>query len=87
MRARLAETVGNEFFAGLDDATVFLDPADWLTQGIGIPPLFLVTSSDDFVQSETLALATSLAAMAVISNSMISRCHARRHSGHVFPVG
>ena len=87
MRARLAETVGHEFFAGLDDATVFLDPADWLTQGIGIPPLFLVTSSDDFVQSETLALATSLARNGRDFELHDFKVPCTQTLGHVFPVG
>lgn len=87
MRARLAETVGNEFFAGLDDAAVFLDPADWLTQGIDIPPLFLVTSSDDFVQSETLALATSLARNCRDFELHDFNVPSTQTLGHVFPVG
>ncbi|MCR1995432.1 alpha/beta hydrolase [Bifidobacterium animalis] len=87
MRARLIETVGNEFFAGLDDAAVFLDPADWLTQGIGIPPLFLVTSSDDFVQSETLALATSLARNGRDFELHDFKVPPTQTLGHVFPVG
>ena len=58
-RTQLEQTVGREFFDGLDGAMP-LDPFSAAAQ-TALPPLYLLTSSDDFIQAETLGLATALA--------------------------
>ncbi len=58
-RTQLEQTVGREFFDGLDGAMP-LAPFSAAAQ-TALPPLYLLTSSDDFIQAETLGLATALA--------------------------
>lgn len=51
-RTQLEQTVGREFFDGLDGAMP-LAPFSAAAQ-TALPPLYLLTSSDDFIQTETL---------------------------------
>lgn len=85
-RAMLEDINGPEFFAGMDDA----DP-DFLTAGdivanVDLPPLFLLTSSDDFLQDETLALATALARKGADFELQDWKTGKGETLGHVFPV-
>lgn len=60
-RTNLENVVGEEFFEGLDDADpTFLTPAG-IVANCDLPPLYIQTSSDDFLQADSLALATALA--------------------------
>lgn len=53
----------------------------------GMPPLFLATSSDDFLQCETLVLANELARVPVDFELHDPRPAKGESLGHVFPVG
>ncbi|WP_314688439.1 alpha/beta hydrolase [uncultured Bifidobacterium sp.] len=81
----LKGTVGEAFFAGLDDAQRWLTPQG-LVRSAQLPPLFLTTSSDDFLESETLDLAAALARRH--ADFELHDWKAPRHQtlGHVFPV-
>ncbi len=81
----LKGTVGEDFFAGLDDAQRWLTPQG-LVKSTNLPPLMLTTSSDDFLESETLDLAAALARRH--SDFEVHDWKTARHQtlGHVFPV-
>lgn len=84
-RERLTDTLGPRFFAGLEAAQPFLSPAT-LVPRCPLPPLYLQTSSDDFIEAETLALATSLSACRGDFELHDEKVPSTRTLGHVFPV-
>lgn len=86
IRTMLEQTLGSEFFAGLDAAAPYLTP-EGVVHNVNLPPLLLNTSSDDFLQDETLALATALARSGAdfqVQDWKVGRLDSTL--GHVFPV-
>lgn len=85
-RLRLGESLGDRFFAGLEAADpAFLTP-EGITAHVPLPPLFLNTSSDDFIQHETLALAAALARKGADFEVHDWKTEPGQTLGHVFPV-
>lgn len=85
VRAQLEATLGPRFFAGLGDAAPYLRCAS-LVERVTPPPLYLQTSSDDFIEAGTLALATSLALTHRDFELHDEKVPPTRTLGHVFPV-
>lgn len=86
-RLMLERMLGPEFFAGLDAADpTYLTP-DGIVANVDLPPLFLLTSSDDFLEADSLALATALSRKGV--DFELSDRKVARHEtlGHVYPIG
>ena len=83
-RTQLEQTVGREFFDGLGGAMP-LAPFAAATQ-TALPPLYLLTSSDDFIQAETLGLATALACAGRDFELHDVKVAPTETLGHVFPV-
>lgn len=85
-RKNLESTLGPGFFAGLDAADPDFLTAPDIVENVDLPPLFLLTSADDFIQAETLALATALARKG--TDFELHDWKPARHDslGHVFPV-
>ncbi len=83
-RTQLEQTVGREFFDGLDGAMP-LAPFSAAAQ-TALPPLYLLTSSDDFIQTETLGLATALACAGRDFELHDVKVAPTETLGHVFPV-
>ncbi len=85
-RKNLESTLGPGFFAGLDAADPDFLTAPDIVANVDLPPLFLLTSADDFIQAETLALATALARKG--TDFELHDWKPARHDslGHVFPV-
>ncbi|RSX55828.1 alpha/beta hydrolase fold protein [Bifidobacterium dolichotidis] len=85
-RNTLTHDLGQFFLDGLTD----MQP-DWLDPRVAIreftvPPTYLVTSSDDFIESETLYLATLLAEHNVDFELHDIKVPPTQTLGHVFPV-
>lgn len=85
IRAMLEQTLGASFFAGLDEAAPYLTPES-VVRSVNLPALLLNTSSDDFVQTETLALATALAHADADFEIHDWKTGRLQTLGHVFPV-
>lgn len=87
LRNELLPTVGPHFFDGIngDDSWNWLTPTG-VTTNASIPPLYLVTSSDDFIQDQALCMATECARHNV--EFQLDDVPAPKFStlGHVFPV-
>lgn len=60
-RLSLEDTLGKEFFAGTDDADPTFFTIDGLVNNVNLPPIFIVTAGDDFLEGDNLALAAALA--------------------------
>lgn len=88
LRDELLPTVGPHFFDNIngDDSWNWLTPTG-ITTNASIPPLYLVTSSDDSIQDQTLCMATECARHHVEFH--LDDVPAPKFStlGHVFPVG
>lgn len=85
-RTMLEDMLSPSFFAGLEDADPdFLTAAD-IVANVDLPPLFLLTSSDDFIQAETLGLATALARKGADFELQDWKTGTAETLGHVFPV-
>lgn len=85
-RTMLEDVLSPAFFSGLDNADPdFLTAAD-IAANVDLPPLFLLTSSDDFIQSETLALAAALARKGADFELQDWKTGKGETLGHVFPV-
>ncbi|WP_239512361.1 alpha/beta hydrolase [Bifidobacterium aerophilum] len=86
-RLMLEQLLGGEFFAGLDAADPTYLTAEGIVSAVDLPPLFILTSSDDFLEADSLALATALSRKG--SDFELSDRKTGRHEtlGHVYPVG
>ncbi|WP_207760083.1 alpha/beta hydrolase [Bifidobacterium scaligerum] len=86
-RAMLEHMLGAEFFAGLDAADPMYLTAEGIVNNINLPPLFILTSSDDFLEADALALATALSRKG--ADFELSDRKTGRHEtlGHVYPIG
>lgn len=82
----LVNMLGEEFFAGLEDAQRFMS-VEGLVNNVDLPPLFIVTCSDDFLEADNLALATALSRKG--ADFELYDPKVRRHDalGHVFVIG
>lgn len=86
-RANLENVVGTEFFEGLESADpMFLTPAG-IVANCELPPLYIQTSSDDFLQADSLALATALARHNADFEIHDWKVGKAQSLGHVFVVG
>ncbi|KFJ07466.1 alpha/beta hydrolase [Bifidobacterium tsurumiense] len=81
----LENNLGKEFFADLEDAIPFLSSAS-LARSVNLPPLFLITSSDDFIEAETLELAAALSRQGADFELHDVKTTRTQSLGHVFPV-
>lgn len=85
-RDMLEQVNSTAFFDGLDAADPdFLTGPD-IVANVDLPPLFLLTSSDDFLQADTLALATALARKGADFELHDWKTERTQSLGHVFPV-
>lgn len=82
----IADMLGEEFFAGLEDAQQFLT-ADGLVKNVDLPPLFIVTCSDDFLEADNLALATALSRKGADFELFDPKVGRHSALGHVFVIG
>lgn len=86
-RELLTQMLGDAFFTDLDDALPYLNPDSLMRHVADIPPLYLVTSSDDFIQAQTLQLATALAVHDRDFELHDFTVPKTQTLGHVFSVG
>lgn len=85
-RESLQATLGAGFFAGLEAADSDFLTAEDIVANVDLPPLFLLTSSDDFLEGDTLALATALARKGADFELHDWKPAHHDSLGHVFPV-
>lgn len=86
-RAMLERMLGTEFFAGLDAADpTYLTP-EGIVGNVDLPPLFLLTSSDDFLEADALALATALSRKGADFELNDRKVGRHESLGHVYPIG
>lgn len=78
--------IGPQFFKRL----AHIDPSyrfsDAIVRNTTVPPMYLVTSSDDFIESESLALATCLSRRHVDFELHDTKTHPGAPLGHVYSV-
>lgn len=86
-RTMLDQMLGEEFFDGLDAADPTYLTAEGVVANVDLPPLFILTSSDDFLEADALALATALSRKG--ADSELSDLKVGRHEtlGHVYVIG
>lgn len=79
-RTGLEQMLGVEFFDGIEAADPKFLTAEGLAFNVDLPPLFIVTCGDDFLEADNLALATALARKGADSNCSTRSHAATRHS-------
>ena len=86
-RTGLEQMLGVEFFDGIEAADPKFLTAEGLAFNVDLPPLFIVTCGDDFLEADNLALATALARKG--ADFELFDPKPRRHEtlGHVFVIG
>lgn len=86
-RTMLDQMLGEEFFDGLDAADPTYLTAEGVVANVDLPPLFILTSSDDFLEADALALATALSRKG--ADFELSDLKVGRHEtlGHVYVIG
>lgn len=86
-RRSLEQMLGTEFFAGLEEADPTYLTAEGIVNNVDLPPLFILTSSDDFLEADSLALAAALSRKG--ADFELSDRKVTRHEtlGHVYPIG
>lgn len=85
-RLSIEDTLGKEFFAGLDDADPKFLTIDGLVENVDFPPLFIVTAGDDFLEADNLALAAALARKGADFEIYDPKPLAHQTLGHVFII-
>ncbi len=85
--AAMAGSLGVEFFDGIEAADPKFLTAEGLAFNVNLPPLFIVTCGDDFLEADNLALAAALARKG--ADFELFDPKPRRHEtlGHVFVIG
>ena len=86
-RIALDEALGTEFFAGLEAADPRFLTAEGLVNNVDLPPLFLTTCSDDFLEADNLALATALSRKGADFELFDPKAGRHEALGHVFVIG
>ena len=86
-REMLAGMLGESFFDGLDDADPTWLTAEGVVANANLPPLFVLTAGDDFLEADSLALCAALSRKG--ADFELSDVNPGRHEtlGHVYPVG
>ncbi|MCB4913387.1 alpha/beta hydrolase [Bifidobacterium pseudocatenulatum] len=86
-RTGLEQMLGVEFFDGIETADPKFLTAEGLAFNVNLPPLFIVTCGDDFLEADNLALAAALARKG--ADFELFDPKPRRHEtlGHVFVIG
>ena len=86
-REMLAGMLGESFFDGLDDADPTWLTAEGVVANANLPPLFVLTAGDDFLEADSLALCAALSRKG--ADFELSDVKPGRHEtlGHVYPVG
>ena len=86
-RIGLEQMLGTGFFAGLEAADPKFLTAEGLAFNVDLPPLFIVTCGDDFLEADNLALAAALSRKG--TDFELFDPKPRRHEtlGHVFVIG
>ena len=86
-RTGLEQMLGVEFFDGIEAADPKFLTAEGLAFNVNLPPLFIVTCGDDFLEADNLALAAALARKG--ADFELFDPKPRRHEtlGHVFVIG
>lgn len=87
MRIALDETLGTEFFAGLEAADPRFLTAEGLVNNVDLPPLFITTCSDDFLEADNLALAAALSREGADFELFDPKTGRHEALGHVFVIG
>lgn len=82
----LAQTLGGEFFEQLTDDQKRLLTIEGITDAVELPALYLQTSSDDFIEDQTLGLAAALAKHTHDVEIHDEKVAPTQTLGHVFPV-
>ena len=86
-RIALDEALGTEFFAGLEAADPRFLTAEGLVNNVDLPPLFITTCSDDFLEADNLALATALSRKSADFELFDPKTGRHEALGHVFVIG
>lgn len=86
-RIALDEALGTEFFAGLEAADSRFLTAEGLVNNVDLPPLFITTCSDDFLEADNLALATALSRKSADFELFDPKTGRHEALGHVFVIG
>lgn len=84
--ASILDVLSSTFFAPLASVDRSAVDIAEIVRTVDLPPLFLNTSSDDFIQSETLGLAAHLAAVGADFELHDWKTAKGETLGHVFPV-
>lgn len=83
----LKHVLGEEFFDDLEHAQEYLNPLSAVRAVHNIPPTLLTTSTDDFIQAETLQLATAFAAAGTVDFALDDVAVGPTTTlGHVYPI-
>lgn len=86
-RIGFEQMLGRGFFAGLENADPKFLTAEGLAFNVDLPPLFIATCGDDFLEADNLALAAALSRKG--ADFELFDPKPRRHEtlGHVFVIG
>ncbi|KFI65773.1 alpha/beta hydrolase [Bifidobacterium cuniculi] len=85
-REGIVATLGGGFLPAVPEADRFLSPATALAHLHDVVPVFLSTSSDDFIESQSLQLATALSSKGADFELDDVKVAPTSTLGHVFPV-
>ena len=86
-RTMLEGMLGASFFDGLDAADPTWLTAEGVVANADLPPLFVLTAGDDFLEADSLALCAALSRKG--ADFELSDMKPGRHEtlGHVYPIG
>ncbi|MEE1295717.1 MAG: alpha/beta hydrolase [Bifidobacterium sp.] len=84
-RAGITDVLGDAFFPASPDAQPYLTPAGALER-VQVPPVQLFTSSDDFIEAQSLQLATALSSTGGDVELHDVKVSPVETLGHVYPV-
>ena len=86
-RIGLERMLGVEFFEGLEAADPKFLTAEGLAFNVDLPPLFIVTCGDDFLEADNLALAAALSRKGADFELFDPKPCRHETLGHVFVIG
>ncbi|MCI1219805.1 MAG: alpha/beta hydrolase [Bifidobacterium sp.] len=82
----ILHALSQPFFGALADVPAAVCEVAAIAGNVALPPIFLNTSSDDFIQAETLSLAALLAAHGIDFELHDWKVAKGESLGHVFPI-
>ena len=86
-RTGLEQMLGVEFFDGIEAADPKFLTAEGLAFNVNLPPLFIVTCGDDFLEADNLALAAALSRKGADFELFDPKPCRHETLGHVFVIG